>query len=80
MTLGLTTLYRQEGSRSARILAPGTAKRPSEVNRYTADVVSRPQSLTLDVPPGAANVSFRFHSTGGNTGYWVIDGVTITAS
>ncbi|MFH9260977.1 hypothetical protein [Streptomyces globisporus] len=50
------------------------------MNRYTADVVSRPQSLTLDVPPGAANVSFRFHSTGGNTGYWVIDGVTITAS
>ena len=80
VTLGFTTLYRQEGSQSARVLASWNGGTPVEVKRYTSDVISQPQALTLDVPAGAANVSFRFHYTGSNNWYWVIDGVTVTAS
>ncbi|MFE3675409.1 alkaline phosphatase family protein [Streptomyces griseus] len=80
VTLALTTLYRQEGAQSARVLASWNGGTPVEVKRYTSDVISQPQTLTLDVPSGAANVSFRFHYTGSNNWYWVIDGVKVTAS
>lgn len=50
------------------------------MKRHTSDVLSQPQSLTLDVPSGAANVSFRFHCTGSDNWYRVIDGVKITAA
>lgn len=66
--------------RSARILAPWNGGTPVEVKRCTSDVVSRPRALTLGVPAGAADVSFRFHETGGNNGYRVIDGVKVTAA
>ncbi|WP_138896555.1 alkaline phosphatase family protein, partial [Streptomyces chryseus] len=80
VTLGFTTFYRQEGSQSARILASWNGGTPVAVRSYTADVVSQPQSLTLNVPSGATSVGFRFHYTGSNNWYWVIDGVKITAA
>ncbi|MEU8619288.1 alkaline phosphatase family protein [Streptomyces sp. NPDC048623] len=80
VTLDFTTLYRQEGAQSAQILASFNGGTPTVVKSYTADVLSQPQSLTVPVPAGAANVSFRFRYTGSNNWYWVIDGVSIRTS
>ncbi|MEU9054194.1 alkaline phosphatase family protein [Streptomyces sp. NPDC048384] len=78
--LDFTTLYRQEGSQTAQILASFNGGTPTVVKSYTSDVVSQPQSVSVDVPSGAANVSFRFRYTGSNNWYWVIDGVRISHS
>ncbi|ROQ32551.1 type I phosphodiesterase/nucleotide pyrophosphatase [Streptomyces sp. PanSC19] len=78
--LDFTTLYRQEGGQSAQVLASFNGGTPVLVKSYTADVVSRPQSLTVAVPAGASSVSFRFRYTGSNNWYWTIDGVKISTS
>ncbi|MGF0176229.1 alkaline phosphatase family protein [Streptomyces sp. Marseille-Q5077] len=78
--LDFTTLYRQEGSQTAQILASFNGGTPTVVKSYTSDVVSQPQSVSVDVPSGAAGVSFRFRYTGSNNWYWVIDGVRISHS
>ncbi|WP_330354403.1 alkaline phosphatase family protein [Streptomyces chartreusis] len=78
--LDFTTLYRQEGAQQAQVLASFNGGTPAVVRNYTSDVVSQPQSLTVDVPAGAAGVSFRFRYTGSNNWYWVIDGVRISQS
>ncbi|MFE5299798.1 alkaline phosphatase family protein [Streptomyces sp. NPDC056632] len=80
VTLDFTTLYRQEGAQSAQILASFNGGTPTVVRSYTADVVSQPQSVTVPVPAGASNVSFRFRYTGSNNWYWVIDGVRVSTS
>ncbi|MEV6328370.1 alkaline phosphatase family protein [Streptomyces sp. NPDC051909] len=80
VTLDFTTLYRQEGAQTAQILASFNGGTPTVVKSYTADVLSKPQSLTVPVPAGASNVSFRFRYTGSNNWYWVIDGVGIRTS
>ncbi|MGY3336557.1 hypothetical protein ACVW0K_002656 [Streptomyces filamentosus] len=80
VTLGFTTLYRQEGSQAAQVLASFNGGTPTLVKSYTSDVVSQPQSLSVAVPAGASNVSFRFRYTGSNNWYWTIDGVTVTTS
>ena len=53
---------------------------PTVVKSYTSDVVSQPQSVSVDVPTGSSSVSFRFRYTGSNNWYWVIDGVRISQS
>lgn len=78
--LDFTTLYRQEGSQSAQILVSFNGGTPTVVKSYTSDVVSQPQSVSVDVPSGASGVSFRFRYTGSNNWYWVIDGVRISQS
>ncbi|WP_406415900.1 alkaline phosphatase family protein [Streptomyces sp. NBC_01614] len=78
--LDFTTLYRQEGAQTAQILASFNGGTPTVVKSYTSDVVSQPQSVSVDVPSGAAGVSFRFRYTGSNNWYWVIDGVRISHS
>ncbi|WP_019886646.1 alkaline phosphatase family protein [Streptomyces purpureus] len=80
VTLGFTTFYRQEGSQTAQVMASFNGGTPTLVKSYTADVISQPQSLTVNVPSGASSVSFRFRYTGSNNWYWVIDGVTIATS
>ncbi|GAA3395278.1 alkaline phosphatase family protein [Streptomyces roseoviridis] len=80
VTLGYTTFYRQEGSQTAQVLASFNGGTPTVVRSHTTDVISQPQSLTLDVPAGASSVSFRFRYTGSNNWYWVIDGVKVTTS
>ncbi|ORT61597.1 alkaline phosphatase family protein [Streptomyces sp. CB03238] len=80
VTLDFTTLYRQEGSQTAEVLASFNGGTPTVVKSYTSDVISKPQSLTVTVPSGASSVSFRFRYTGSNNWYWTIDGVKITAS
>ncbi|MCX4823335.1 alkaline phosphatase family protein [Streptomyces sp. NBC_01142] len=78
--LDFTTFYRQEGSQSAEVFASFNGGAPVLVKRYTSDVISQPQLLTVNVPSGASSVSFRFRYTGSNHWYWVIDGVKVTAS
>ncbi|MEV6398892.1 alkaline phosphatase family protein [Streptomyces sp. NPDC051907] len=78
--LDFTTFYRQEGSQSAQVLASFNGGAPALVKSYTSDVISQPQSLTVNVPAGASSVSFRFRYTGSNDWYWVIDGVKVSAS
>ncbi|WP_282695535.1 alkaline phosphatase family protein [Streptomyces sp. CC208A] len=80
VTLGFTTLYRQEGSQTAQILASFNGGTPTVVKSYTSDVLSQPQTVTVPVPAGASNVSFRFRYTGSNNWYWTVDGVTVTTS
>ncbi|WP_418957265.1 alkaline phosphatase family protein [Streptomyces tritici] len=80
VTLDFTTFYRQEGSQTAQILASFNGGTPAVVKSYTADVVSQPQSVTVNVPAGASSVSFRFRYTGSNNWYWVIDGVAVRTS
>ncbi|MGA5098162.1 alkaline phosphatase family protein [Streptomyces lavendulocolor] len=79
-TLEFTTLYRQEGSQRAEVLASFNGGTPVLVRSYTSDVVSQPQSLSVAVPSGASSVSFRFRYTGANNWYWTIDGVKVTGS
>ncbi|MGW8360151.1 alkaline phosphatase family protein [Streptomyces wedmorensis] len=79
-TLDFTTFYRQEGSQTAQVLASFNGGTPTVVKSYTSDVISQPQSLTVNVPAGASSVSFRFRYTGANNWYWTIDGVKISAS
>ncbi|CAL9469242.1 hypothetical protein SUDANB176_02806 [Streptomyces sp. enrichment culture] len=78
--LDSTTLYRQEGGQTARILASFNGGTPAVVGSYASDVIAQPQSLAVPVPSGASGVSFRFRYTGANTWYWVIDGVRIVTS
>ncbi|MFF5925061.1 MULTISPECIES: alkaline phosphatase family protein [Streptomyces] len=80
VTLGFTTLYRQEGAQTAQILASFNGGTPTVVKSYTADVLSRPQAVTVPVPAGASTVGFRFRYTGSNNWYWTVDGVTVTTS
>ncbi|BAU83501.1 nucleotide pyrophosphatase [Streptomyces laurentii] len=80
VNLAFTTLYRQEGAQSAQILASFNGGTPTVVKSYTADVLSKPQTVTVPVPAGASSVSFRFRYTGANNWYWVIDGVEVTTS
>ncbi|MDV5145979.1 alkaline phosphatase family protein [Streptomyces sp. SBC-4] len=79
-TLDFTTFYRQEGSQTAQVLASFNGGTPTVVKSYTSDVISQPQSLTVNVPAGTSSVSFRFRYTGANNWYWTIDGVKVTAS
>ncbi|MFF9198549.1 alkaline phosphatase family protein [Streptomyces sp. NPDC014779] len=80
VTLDFTTHYRQEGAQTAQVLASFNGGTPTVVKSYTADVVSQPQSVTVNVPAGASTVSFRFRYTGSNNWYWVIDGVRVSTS
>ncbi|MFD6415338.1 alkaline phosphatase family protein [Streptomyces sp. NPDC060194] len=80
VTLAFTTLYRQEGGQTAEILASFNGGTPTRVKAYTTDVLSQPQSVTLTVPANATSVGFRFRYTGANNWYWVVDGVTVTAT
>ncbi|MFI9242036.1 hypothetical protein ACIGXF_05490 [Streptomyces sp. NPDC053086] len=50
---------------------------PVTVRTYTADVPSRTETVTLQVPAGAAGARVRFRYTGGDNWFRVIDGVRI---
>jgi hypothetical protein len=79
-TLTYTTYYRQESPQKGEVLVSYDGAAPVTVRTYTADVPSRTETLTLQVPAGATTARVRFRYTGGNNWYWVIDGVRITSS
>ncbi|WP_420033833.1 alkaline phosphatase family protein [Streptomyces sp. cg28] len=79
-TLTYTTFYRQESPQKGEVLVSYGGAAPVSVRTYTADVSSRTESVTLQVPSGASTAQVRFRYTGGNNWFWTIDGVAITQS
>ncbi|MFE2586488.1 alkaline phosphatase family protein [Streptomyces sp. NPDC059378] len=79
-TLTYTTYYRQESPQRGEVLVSYDGGTPVSVRTYTADVPSRTETVTLQVPAGASTARVRFRYTGGNNWYWVVDGVRLTAS
>ncbi|MER6462309.1 alkaline phosphatase family protein [Streptomyces sp. NPDC001228] len=79
-TLTYTTFYRQESPQKGEVLVSYDGAAPVSVRTYTADVPSRTETVTLQVPAGATTARIRFRYTGGNNWYWVIDGVALTQS
>ncbi|MEV5877915.1 alkaline phosphatase family protein [Streptomyces sp. NPDC052101] len=77
-TLSYTTYYRQESPQKGEVLVSYDDGTPVSVRTYTADVPSRTETVTLQVPAGAGSVRVRFRYTGGNNWYWVLDAVRIT--
>ncbi|MFE9607076.1 alkaline phosphatase family protein [Streptomyces sp. NPDC006012] len=77
-TLTYTTYYRQEAPQKGEVLVSYDGAAPVTVKTYTADVSSRTETVTLQVPTGATTARVRFRYTGGNNWYWVIDGVRVT--
>ncbi|MFI1762156.1 alkaline phosphatase family protein [Streptomyces sp. NPDC020800] len=77
-TLAYTTYYRQESPQKGEVLVSYDGAAPVSVRTYTADVPSRTETVTLQVPAGATAARVRFRYTGGNNWYWVVDGVRIT--
>ncbi|WP_395571040.1 alkaline phosphatase family protein [Streptomyces sp. BK79] len=79
-TLTYTTYYRHESPQKGEVLVSYDGAAPVTVRTYTADVPSRTETVTLQVPSGASTARVRFRYTGGNNWYWVIDGVRLTQS
>lgn len=79
-TLTYTTYYRQEAPQKGEVLVSYDGGAPAVVKTYTADTASVVEKIALQVPAGAKKAQVRFRYTGGNNWFWVIDGVTITAS
>ncbi|MFF5469791.1 alkaline phosphatase family protein [Streptomyces achromogenes] len=78
--LTYTTYYRHESPQKGEVLVSYDGGTPVSVRTYTADVPSRTETVTLQVPAGATSARVRFRYTGGNNWYWVIDGVRIGMS
>ncbi|MGQ4435959.1 alkaline phosphatase family protein [Streptomyces sp. SAS_260] len=79
-TLTYTTYYRQESPQKGEVLVSYDGGAPVSVRTYTADVPSRTETVTLQIPAGATTARLRFRYTGGNNWYWVIDGVRLSQS
>lgn len=79
-TLTYTTYYRHEAPQKGEVLVSYDSGAQVVVKTYTADTPSAVQKIALQVPAGATKAQVRFRYTGGNNWYWVIDGVTVTAS
>ncbi|WP_327187195.1 alkaline phosphatase family protein [Streptomyces sp. NBC_01334] len=79
-TLTYTTYYRQESPQKGEVLVSYDDGTPVTVRTYTADVPSRTEAVTLQVPVGARTARVRFRYTGGNNWYWVVDGVRLSSS
>ncbi|MET9732970.1 alkaline phosphatase family protein [Streptomyces sp. NPDC006458] len=79
-TLSYTTYYRQEAPQKGEVFVSYDGAAPVLVRTYTADVPSRTETVTLQVPAGVTTARVRFRYTAGNNWYWVIDGVRITSS
>lgn len=79
-TLTYTTYYRQESPQKGEVLVSYDGAAPVSVRTYTADVPSRTETVTLQIPVGATTARLRFRYTGGNNWYWVIDGVRLSQS
>lgn len=78
--LTYTTYYRHEAPQKGEVLVSYDSGAQGVVKTYTADTPSAVQKIALQVPTGATKAQVRFRYTGGNNWYWVIDGVTVTAS
>lgn len=79
-TLTYTTHYRHEAPQKGEVLVSYDGGAPVAVRTYTADAVSRVESIPLQVPSGARTVRVRFRYTAGNNWYWTVDQVGVSGS
>lgn len=75
-TLAYTTNYFIDGPQSAEVLVSFDGGAPQSLKSYTANTNTN-ESLTFDVPAGARTAQFRFHYTGTNSAFWVVDRVAL---
>ncbi|MFI1092693.1 RICIN domain-containing protein [Streptomyces sp. NPDC020917] len=75
--LTYTTFYRQESPQQGEVLVSFDGAAPVPVRTYTADVPSREEAISLEVPLGATGVRVLFHYTGGNNWYWTVSQVAV---
>lgn len=74
--LSYTTNYVIDGPQSAEVLVSFDGGAPQSLKAYSANTNANEQ-LTFDVPAGARTAQFRFHYTGTNSAFWVVDRVTL---
>lgn len=75
-TLAYTTNYFIDGPQSAEVLVSFDGGAPQSLKAYSANT-NGAESLSFDVPAGATTAQFRFHYTGSNSAFWVVDGVAL---
>ncbi|MFG2504690.1 alkaline phosphatase family protein [Streptomyces rubiginosohelvolus] len=73
ITVKFVTHYRQVDAQTAKVLVSFNAGTPQEVKSFTSDVIAQQQLIDVAVPAGATSVHVRFHYTGDNDFYWVVD-------
>ncbi|PRB11320.1 alkaline phosphatase family protein [Microbacterium sp. MYb62] len=75
-TLSYATNYVIDGPQSAEVLVSFDGGEPQSLKAYSADTNAN-EALAFDVPAGARTAQFRFHYTGTNSAFWVIDRVAL---
>ncbi len=75
-TLSYATNYFIDGPQSAEVLVSFDGGQPQSLKAYTANTNANEQ-LAFDVPAGARTAQFRFHYTGTNSAFWVVDRVAL---
>lgn len=75
-TLSYTTNYVIDGPQTAEVLVSFDGGESRSVKKYTANTNTN-ERLAVEVPAGAQTAQFRFHYTGTNSAFWVIDAVAL---
>ncbi|GAA4227773.1 hypothetical protein FHR32_000750 [Streptosporangium album] len=77
--IGYVTHYRQNGGQRAQVLVSFDRGRTKVVKAYTADAISKVESIPVAVPAGATRMTVRFrYSNADNDWYWAIDDLRVT--
>ncbi|MFJ2033446.1 alkaline phosphatase family protein [Streptosporangium sp. NPDC087985] len=77
--IGYVTHYRQSGDQKAQVLVSFDRGRPRTVKAYTADAISKVESIPVTVPAGATRMTVRFrYSNADNNWYWAIDDLRVS--
>lgn len=77
--IGYVTHYRQGGAQKAQVLVSFDRGRTKVVKAYTADAVSKVESIPVSVPVGATRMTVRFrYANADNDWYWAIDDLRVT--
>ena len=75
-TLSFASNYVIDGPQSAEVLVSFDGGEPQSLKAYSANTNTTEQ-LTFDAPAGARTAQFRFHYTGSNSAFWVVDRVAL---
>lgn len=75
-TLAYATNYFIDGPQSAEVLVSFDGGEPQSLKAYSANT-NADERLAFDVPVGAKTAQFRFHYTGTNSAFWVVDRVAL---
>lgn len=75
-TLAYATNYVIDGPQSAEVLVSFDGGQPRSLKAYSANT-NAAERLAFEVPAGARTAQFRFHYTGTNSAFWVVDQVAL---